>query len=90
MTDHAYTILSAHVVETANGTVQLLKLRNPWGFEMYNGPWSDKDPVWTEDLLKKMGHTLKNDGTFFIAVDDFRKIFVWFTVLRYDENWKRT
>jgi hypothetical protein len=58
--------------------------------EMYTGPWSDKDPVWTDELLAKMGHSLKNDGTFFISVSDFRKIFVWFTVLRYDENWKRT
>jgi len=57
---------------------------------MYDGPWSDKDPVWTEELLAKVEYTTKNDGVFFMNVKDFRKGFVHFSVLRYDENWKRT
>ena len=35
---HAYTLLGA--VKLSNGT-KLLKIRNPWGSEVYNGPWSD-------------------------------------------------
>lgn len=42
---HAYTVLS--VLTLSDGT-QLLKIRNPWGTENYNGPWSDKSELWTE------------------------------------------
>jgi hypothetical protein len=36
---HAYTLLGAR--ELKDGT-KLLKMRNPWGSENYNGPYSDK------------------------------------------------
>ena len=45
--EHAYTLLG--VVELSNG-VRLVKLRNPWGNELYTGPWFDGDPQWTDTL----------------------------------------
>lgn len=49
---HLYTLLGA--VELSNG-VRLLKLRNPWGSEMYNGPYSDCDDSWTPELKAEAG-----------------------------------
>ena len=44
---HAYTVLSAHEV---NG-VKLLRIRNPWGTEQYQGPYSDDDTAnWDQSL----------------------------------------
>ena len=41
---HAYTVLSAHEVTDGNGiTRKLLRVRNPWGQEQYQGPFSDDD-----------------------------------------------
>ena len=43
---HAYTLLDTAVV---NGT-QIIKMRNPWDSESYNGPWSDSDTEkWTPE-----------------------------------------
>lgn len=50
---HAYTILGVQEL-TTGGKVehQLVKMRNPWGKERYDGPFSDKDSRWTEDFKK--------------------------------------
>jgi len=72
---HAYTLISAVQV---NGT-KLLKMRNPWATERYDGPWSDSDIVWdsidqaTKDSL---GFSRENDGIFFIPMNIFISDFV--------------
>jgi hypothetical protein len=35
--NHAYSILSAHEVEET----RLLRIRNPWGYKEWDGPWKD-------------------------------------------------
>lgn len=65
---HAYTLLD--VVEIEKG-VKLAKIRNPWSKEGYNGAWSDDDPKWTPELLKKVGHEKANDGVFFMPFHNF-------------------
>lgn len=60
--NHAYTLLD---VITLNGE-KLAKVRNPWAKESYNGDWSDKDARWTPAMLQQAGHTLRNDGVFFL------------------------
>lgn len=64
---HAYTLLDVVDVDGH----RLAKIRNPWGKEGYNGKWSDSDPVWTPEMLKKAGHTLGNDGVFYMPFQQF-------------------
>jgi len=48
---HAYSLISAHEFVARGVTVQLVKLRNPWGSYEWKGAWSDKDKVnWTREL----------------------------------------
>ena len=48
ITGHAYTILSAHEVNSRGQRVKLLRLRNPWGSGEWKGQWSDGDNAsWT-------------------------------------------
>jgi hypothetical protein len=71
----------------------LLKLRNPPGsHEEWKGDWSDKSPLWTRRLKKKLGWTDANDNTFWISFDDFCNIFRNLYVCRwYDKKkWKTT
>ncbi|XP_061575406.1 calpain-12 [Cololabis saira] len=75
---HAYAITDADKVTKASNNILLLKLRNPWGFIEYSGPWSDKGKEW-DDLDKSEKERLelkkKEDGEFWISVDDFSRIF---------------
>ena len=87
--NHAYSLLSAHelswdgerwhVVKNSRQrhpkNVRLVQLRNPWGKGEWLGEWSDNDKRWTRDLLKKLGHQLKDDGKFFMPFKMFMKYF---------------
>lgn len=50
---HAYSILDALVLTKDGKPYQkLIKMRNPWGTESYNGDWSDDSNLWTDDFMK--------------------------------------
>jgi hypothetical protein len=93
---HAYSI--NQVKKTSTGEV-LVQLRNPWGGHEWSGAWSDKDPRWTPALKREMGQTDKEDGMFWMDVNDFAKSFTTitfcdlvpasFTVLRAESEWTR-
>ena len=61
-----------------DGTVRLLKIRNPHGQGEWKGDFSDKSDIW-EKLLQHQQHgsgqslqrSMKNDGTFWIDYDNF-------------------
>lgn len=51
---HAYSILGAYTIKDANGTVtnRLIQIRNPWGYDVYNGSWNDSDTYhWTASAM---------------------------------------
>ena len=48
---HAYSLISIHEVYDENeNTIQLLRLRNPWGTGEWTGDWSDQSDLWTDDI----------------------------------------
>ena len=46
---HAYSFLDVAELKDGSGKVvhTIVKMRNPWSSESYNGPWRDNDPNWT-------------------------------------------
>ncbi|KAJ7990438.1 hypothetical protein DPEC_G00300320 [Dallia pectoralis] len=75
---HAYAITDRDTVKKPAGEVLLLKLRNPWGFVEYTGPWSDKSKVWDDvDSTEKNRIHLKSseDGEFWISMEDFSRLY---------------
>lgn len=50
---HAYGVIDA--VELKGGAhdgQKLILMRNPWGNNKYDGPWSENDSRWTDDYRK--------------------------------------
>lgn len=82
---HAYTMLGT--VKLSNG-VRLMKIRNPWGSEVYRGAWHDKDPAWTPAFKKEANLVVANDGVFHIPVEQYVKTFDTLTIAEF-KNWKR-
>ncbi|KAM9317775.1 calpain-12 [Pholidichthys leucotaenia] len=75
---HAYAITDTDKMKSASDEVLLLKLRNPWGFVEYRGPWSDKGKEWDSvDQSEKERIELKSkeDGEFWIGADAFSSLF---------------
>lgn len=74
---HAYTVLGPIVLtDEAGNEIKLIKMRNPWGAEDYDGAYSDKSSLWTDALRKQAGSVIANDGEFFIPLADYKKSFV--------------
>ncbi|XP_051254142.1 calpain-12 [Dicentrarchus labrax] len=75
---HAYAITDTDKVKKESEEVLLLRLRNPWGFVEYCGPWSDKGKEW-EDVDKAEKERIQlnkeEDGDFWISAEDFSKLF---------------
>lgn len=46
---HAYSVFGISSIHDSEGEyiTDLVHLRNPWGFEMYTGPYSDESALWT-------------------------------------------
>ncbi|XP_027136082.1 calpain-12 [Larimichthys crocea] len=75
---HAYAITDTDKVTKASDEILLLRLRNPWGFVEYRGPWSDKGKEWDAvDKAEKERIELKSkeDGEFWISAEDFSSLF---------------
>ncbi|XP_039987309.1 calpain-12 [Xiphias gladius] len=75
---HAYAVTDTDKVKKASDEILLLRLRNPWGFVEYRGPWSDKGKEWDDvDKAEKERIELKKteDGEFWISAEDFSSLF---------------
>lgn len=73
---HAYTVISTHVLKT-NGK-RLLKIRNPWGRTEWSGSYRDSDAFWTSSTTAAEDKALivnKDDGIFFMTIEDFKVYF---------------
>jgi len=79
---HAYTVTGAKTAVIALSgeviSVELIRLRNPWGKGEWNGSWSDGSIEWqllTNDERKRVGITVEQDGEFWMSYDDFTSYF---------------
>ena len=66
---HAYTLMDAKSIK--DDDIYLLKIRNPWGKVEWNGAWSDSSDLWTNNYKNYFGLESKEDGMFFMSIDDY-------------------
>ena len=52
VSNHAYSLVGVYELQYQNQPLRLLKLRNPWGHQEWNGDWSDESDLWTPELRK--------------------------------------
>ncbi|KAF7657388.1 hypothetical protein LDENG_00028110 [Lucifuga dentata] len=70
---HAYSVTGAEQVEFRGETVQLIRIRNPWGQVEWTGAWSDDSREWRyvsdEDRARLSNRS--EDGEFWMSFSDF-------------------
>ena len=74
MGGHAYTILDIKQ-KFGDDDETIVQIRNPWGSFEWHGKWSDEDDAWTDELREECGVVKKDDGTFWMAINDMTKFF---------------
>ena len=72
---HAYGIIAAARVNTPEGEVELVQIRNPWGHFEWKGDWGDKSEKWTDDLKAELNFVDADDGCFWMSFEDMKKFF---------------
>ena len=86
---HAYSLIGAKIVTTADLVEhRLLKIRNPYGMKEWNGDWSDKSRKWTVKTREQVNCEDREDGCFFISLEDFIKFFTRTTICYYVDNYE--
>ena len=86
---HAYSLIGAAIVEDDAGKKhRLIKIRNPWGKKEWSGDWSDKSDRWTPKTKAAVNFVDKNDGTFWIAFEDYVSFFYITTICFYNEKYE--
>uniref|UniRef100_A0A8C7Z6I4 Calpain-3 n=1 Tax=Oryzias sinensis TaxID=183150 RepID=A0A8C7Z6I4_9TELE len=74
---HAYSIIALEEV-SEDGKIRLIRLRNPWGWVLWKGPWSVNSKEWstvsTADRENLKKQTLEM-SEFWMSFDDFKKNF---------------
>ncbi|RUS90532.1 hypothetical protein EGW08_001709 [Elysia chlorotica] len=71
---HAYSITGLKQIPSGRGTVNLVRLRNPWGRREWNGSWSDNSPEirsLSYELKEDLNFQSLEDGEFWMSYDDF-------------------
>lgn len=90
---HAYTVETYVTLTCTNGTtIQLVKLRNPWGSDAnYIGSWSDYDTTWNTagQTYATQASWVNNtaDGVFFININDFITYYQALVVSMYNSGY---
>ncbi|XP_033971708.1 calpain-3 [Trematomus bernacchii] len=76
---HAYSLTAVERVQTAHGTVDLVRLLNPWGNTEWEGPWNDlQGPEWKSVSVEeqnRLQRVSREDGEFWMLVSDFQQNF---------------
>ncbi|XP_035519940.1 calpain-2 catalytic subunit-like [Morone saxatilis] len=74
---HAYSVTGAEEVNFRGRSVQLVRVRNPWGQVEWTGAWSDGSSEWnyvSKDEKSKLNH-VSEDGEFWMSYSDFIRQF---------------
>ena len=80
---HAYVILGVQTLESTGE--KMVKMRNPWGVESFNGKY--KDSAMSSSVRSELDHTNSNDGTFWMTLDEFMNDTQYIGINYNTENW---
>jgi hypothetical protein len=78
----------------ANGGTRLVKVRNPWGSEVYNGPWSRNSSEWTTANRKEINEEGPgdandlNEGIFYMDINSYRQDFQLSCINENTDDWE--
>ncbi|CAJ0956957.1 unnamed protein product [Ranitomeya imitator] len=76
--NHAYSLTGAEEIPYRGDTVQIVRVRNPWGYKEWNGAWSDRAPEWDVDpRIKADLKTDCDDGETWKAWSDYWGKVTW-------------
>ena len=88
---HSYTVINIYKVNTEKKNEKLVKLKNPWRSNEFNGEWSNFSKKWTPELKKQCDFQEDiDDGIFYMSFDDFIKYFSLLDIAKLEKGYCST
>ena len=87
---HGYTVISIHEIIYHGAVTRLVRLRNPWGEQEWNGEWSRFSQKWNEAVKVELKHSTLKAGEFYMDFADFLKEFEATYICQFVHHFKRT
>ncbi|KAJ3054046.1 Calpain-6 [Rhizophlyctis rosea] len=86
-----YTIISIFTIKIRMSnmrrrTVQLVKLRSPWGVVKFKGAWSMLSQAVPKREMRRLGLVSEEEGEFVMSFEDFLRNFTTLTICRLHHN----
>jgi hypothetical protein len=70
---HAYSVLDVKERIIKGKIICLIRLRNPWGYQCWNGNYSNNSSLWTDETRQLFSFEKPyDDGSFWIPIEDFK------------------
>ena len=82
----AYAILQAKTVEVNGESHNLINLYNPFGYFEWKGDWNDDSDKWTNELKEELKVESKDEGSFWMDYEDFKKYFPECSIVKYRDG----
>ncbi|CAL8263496.1 unnamed protein product [Merluccius merluccius] len=78
---HAYAVTGVCEVKKHGKPVRLVRLLNPWGYQEWNGKWSDNSYLWNQVSSEDRKNCVKReDGEFWMELEDFCHNFSYLSI----------
>ena len=88
---HAYTVINIYNVDTKKGSERLIKLKNPWRSNEFNGEWSNFSRKWTPELKQQCDFQGDiDDGIFYMSFNDFIKYYALLDIAKLEKGYCST
>lgn len=79
---HAYSITGLKEYTFDDIPYKLIRLRNPWGKQEWNGAFSDSDERWSDVSDQQFDQENYDDGEFWMTMEDYCKNFTHMHICR--------
>jgi len=83
---HAYSVNK--VISVPHRNLRLIQLRNPWGHKESSGAWADGSAEWTMEMIQLLEQKDADDGSFWMAFEDFLQNYKFLYVCRFFDEQK--
>ncbi|OQV14474.1 Calpain-B [Hypsibius exemplaris] len=76
---HAYSLTDVRTIPVSvvrgQSATTIMRARNPWGQQEWNGPFSDKSSIWNQipqNIKDDLHYSISEDGEFWLDYQDFQ------------------
>lgn len=90
ISNFSYNVIGTYKINTSNGNVKLIKIRNPWKNFDWEGDWSDESDLWTREIKEEVDYESSENGIFYMSLEDYLESFIASVICKVHDDYEYT